>query len=261
LRNEAVNGGGIGIGYFSDPDIIKSCIVKNTALNNGGGIGLLDNPGGLICHCTVTQNYAYGIGGGVATNNSNPEIINTILWADSAGTSDHEISLISGAISVTYSDIQGGWYGTGNIDADPMFVDPAVHDLHLLQGSPCIDTGCPTYPLDPDSTRCDMGAFYFDQATSIDEHAQLSSRYELFQNYPNPFNATTTIKYFLPKADIVDVNVYDILGRKIKTLSSGYKVAGYHTVKWGAKDQSSGVYFYDIRTSEYSQYRKMLLVK
>ena len=57
----------------------------------------------------------------------------------------------------------GGWTGSGNIDADPLFVDPVNGDFHLQAGSPCIDTGDPSSPLDPDGTRADMGAYYFDQ--------------------------------------------------------------------------------------------------
>jgi hypothetical protein len=56
----------------------------------------------------------------------------------------------------------GGWTGTGNIDADPLFVDPVNGDFHLQPGSPCIDTGDPNSALDPDGTPADMGAYYFD---------------------------------------------------------------------------------------------------
>jgi hypothetical protein len=60
--------------------------------------------------------------------------------------------------TVMWSDVQGGAAGVGNIDVDPLFWDPAARDFHLMQGSPCIDTGDPTH-TDPDGSRMDMGAF------------------------------------------------------------------------------------------------------
>jgi hypothetical protein len=66
---------------------------------------------------------------------------------------DYDLSVTT----VTYSDIEDGWTGTGNIDADPLFVDPLNNDFHLQAGSPCIDAGDPNSPLDPDGTRADMG--------------------------------------------------------------------------------------------------------
>ena len=65
--------------------------------------------------------------------------------------------------SITFSCIQNGWPGEGNITADPLFVDPAKGDYRLSEQSPCIDAGDPKSPLDPDGTRADMGAFYYHQ--------------------------------------------------------------------------------------------------
>ena len=63
--------------------------------------------------------------------------------------------------SVSYSDIKGSWSGEGNINDDPLFVEPDNNDFHLLPDSPCIDTGDPSHPPDPDGTRTDMGAYPF----------------------------------------------------------------------------------------------------
>ena len=68
--------------------------------------------------------------------------------------------------TISYSDVQGGWTGTGNIDLDPLFENPIAGDYHLTIGSPCIDTGSPwEWTNDPDGTRADMGAYYFNQST------------------------------------------------------------------------------------------------
>ncbi|MBM3239033.1 T9SS type A sorting domain-containing protein [Candidatus Poribacteria bacterium] len=87
-------------------------------------------------------------------------VTNCILWEDSGV----EIYNYESTPTVTYCDVQGGYTGTGNINADPLFVDPSSGDYHLQPGSPCIDAGDPNSPKDPDGTRADMGAFYFDQS-------------------------------------------------------------------------------------------------
>ncbi|TKJ41003.1 hypothetical protein CEE37_04885 [candidate division LCP-89 bacterium B3_LCP] len=69
---------------------------------------------------------------------------------------------------MTYSDVLGGYAGQGNIDADPLFISPEWNDYRLQWGSPCIDAGDPDPQYnDPDSTRADMGAFYFDQSVPL----------------------------------------------------------------------------------------------
>jgi len=114
---------------------------------------------------TISGNSADLSGGGIYSwDNSHPILINSILWNDSP----QEIYIFSGSITVTYSDIEGGFTGTCNIDEDPLFVDPGSGDYHLTENSPCIDAGNPVSPLDPDGTIADMGAYYFDQTIAPD---------------------------------------------------------------------------------------------
>jgi hypothetical protein len=77
------------------------------------------------------------LGGGIWTNKSQPVVINTIIWGNQAGTYPQ----ISGSPTVVYSDIQGGYAGTGNINADPLFADTENGDFHLLENSPGIGWG------------------------------------------------------------------------------------------------------------------------
>jgi hypothetical protein len=93
------------------------------------------------------------------------------------------------------------------------------------------------------------------------EDTPIPDDYVLFQNYPNPFNATTSIKYNLPVASYVTIEVYDLLGRKVETLVKSEQPAGYHQVTWNADDASSGMYFYRIQAEEYAETRKMVLLK
>jgi hypothetical protein len=81
------------------------------------------------------------------------------------------------------------------------------------------------------------------------------------QNYPNPFNATTVIHYSLPDPSNVAIEIYDLLGRRVETLMQGEQPAGYHQIIWDAGDKSSGMYFYRIQAGEYTEMKKMVLLK
>lgn len=89
----------------------------------------------------------------------------------------------------------------------------------------------------------------------------ISDNYLLHQNYPNPFNPVTQIKYNLPKAGFVTVKVFDILGKEVAQLVNEYNTAGTYEINWNAMQYSSGVYFYKIETKDFSQTKKMMLVK
>jgi len=85
--------------------------------------------------------------------------------------------------------------------------------------------------------------------------------FSLSQNYPNPFNARTTIEYGLPEAGHVKIEVYDLLGRRVATLLDEIKQAGYHQEAWDASDNSSGVYFYRLEMGDFSETKRMILIK
>jgi hypothetical protein len=85
--------------------------------------------------------------------------------------------------------------------------------------------------------------------------------FNLNQNYPNPFNPNTVISYSLPSSSNVKLIVYNTLGQSIKTLDSGYKQAGNYSINFNASDLSSGIYFYKLEAGQFSQIKKMMLVK
>lgn len=96
--------------------------------------------------------------------------------------------------------------------------------------------------------------------------AQVPLTFELLQNYPNPFNPVTTIEYSLPKRSKVTLEIYNLLGQRVRTLIDESKPAGSRSVQWdGRNDEgismSSGMYFYKLRAGEFSKTRKMLLVR
>lgn len=94
----------------------------------------------------------------------------------------------------------------------------------------------------------------------------LPTEYSLSQNYPNPFNPVTTINYSLPEAVHVKLEIYNVLGQKVRTLVDGLQVAGYKRVHWNGRDEyrgemASGVYFYRLEAGRYSSSKKLLLLK
>lgn len=90
---------------------------------------------------------------------------------------------------------------------------------------------------------------------------ELPMVYNLSQNYPNPFNPSTNIKFALPLAGDVLITVYDLNGKLVSTLVNEHKAAGNYSVDFNAARLSSGVYFYKIKSGEFSDTKKMVLIK
>jgi len=107
----------------------------------------------------------------------------------------------------------------------------------------------------------------FDVITAIEiEEGNRPTGYSLNQNYPNPFNPTTTISFSLPTGGEVSLEVFNLLGQKVKVLKAGQMPVGEHTLEWDATDDNgqtvaTGVYFYRLTTSDFTQTKKMMLLK
>ncbi len=156
--NAAVGGGGIYCEYDSSPAITSCMVTGNTANGEGGGLdcwfsdativncvitGNTAEWGGGIClgggsetivNCTITQNAA-DHAGGIYCYASEPTVTNCILWDNSP----EEIVADSATPSVMFCDVEGGWPGQRNINADPRFADPASGNFHIQGDSPCFD--------------------------------------------------------------------------------------------------------------------------
>jgi len=252
MGNQAVAGGGaIRVQSFG-PTIRGALIVDNHASEGGGFFALNSQP--TILNNTLYSNFATQRGGGLyCYYNAYPQVRNTIFWNNEAPTGG-EIYNASGHPSVTYCDIEGGWEGEGNIDSDPFFCQPESLDFELAEDSPCLGSG-----FNGDI----IGAFGIGcEATAIEgELVQLPTKTQLFSSYPNPFNSATTIPYSLSKSIAVTIEVFDILGRRIDVLVDRQQETGYHAVSWNGWDKSSGIYFYKIQAGDFTETKKMLLLK
>jgi hypothetical protein len=376
------DGGGIFVWGPLDVEapIIEDCIVTgNSTGSDGGGISLQDNVDAIITRTSIVDNHAAeyigGIditstfatlnnvtvsgntswGGGVGLSDAYVDITNSIVW-DNTG---FEIWVYSGSATVTYSDIEGGFDGEGNIDADPLFTDVDNGDYTLQGNSPCKNTG--TADTDGDGneditdysgTAPDMGAYEFylavtglqytfenasvildwdpivnagyykiERSTDADfttdvvpsylqtnmhtdndlewdteyfyrvaayvsglwadysnvvsvtlEYVNISRAndiptvYKVHQNHPNPFNPVTSLNYDLPEDGLVNITVYDMMGRVIKNLVNIHQNAGYKSIQWNATNNagqpvSAGLYLYTIQANEFTQTKKMVLLK
>ncbi len=99
------------------------------------------------------------------------------------------------------------------------------------------------------------------ETTQIDQMKFRPREYSLSQNYPNPFNPSTTISYSIPEQGAVQLKVFDILGREVKTLVNKEQTAGSYEVKFDASELNSGIYFYQLKADSYMETKKMVLVK
>jgi len=99
-----------------------------------------------------------------------------------------------------------------------------------------------------------------------DDDPVLPDEFALYQNYPNPFNPSTTIEYYLPRTANVQMDIYNILGQKVRVLTADRVIAGHHSIIWDGNDShgkpvSTGVYFYRLRADDFIRTEKMLLLK
>ncbi len=232
-----------------------------------------DNCNAKITNCTIVNNEQSA----VSTLSSGVEITNSIIWQNSAPN-------ISGNPVVSYSCIQDGFIGTGNIDAVPGFVNITASLYSLTNDSPCIDTGCPdttglSLPLydlngndritdgdvDP-SVVIDMGAYEFNPLIANDPEDTPVIEKTVLTNYPNPFNPETSIEFSLPHSSNVNLTVYNIKGQKITTLVDEHRDKGEYRTVWKGTDAngepvSSGVYFFKLRTTDETVVHKCILLK
>lgn len=176
-NNSATFGGGIyaldANNYYSgNNQISNNLIYKNYAVEKGAGLFVRGSYGAEINQVTFIGNYAGVVGGGIFNDKifSEPmSISNSILWNNSPDQAADSIDYMN----ITYTDIQGGWPGTGNINSNPLFKSPSTNDYSLTWAnfpiidythSPCIDAGDPASDPDPDGTLTDLGARFFDQS-------------------------------------------------------------------------------------------------
>jgi parallel beta-helix repeat protein len=271
FSNCEIDGNVLGIDCYYSYPTIKNCIIHGC---EHGGIALDCSQGVTIYNSVIADNSA-DIGGGILVSHSIVEIKNVVLWGNEANLG-----------SQIYIEWYFGLPSIVNIeysDDDPMFSVGSLSRYHLGLGSPCIDAGNPDPqyndpedPLNPGyalwpalgTVRNDMGVYGGQGAGSwvgIIDDKQHSNSYPfnffLFKNFPNPFNPITTISYQLSAFSQISLAIFDLQGRLVTQLISGYREAGLHEVIWNAEGLPSGVYFVRLEADGFASTQKALLMR
>ena len=297
MSNSGMYGGAIVLNYTGA--VVKNNIIYNNEVYQavmgvstfgGGGIWVLANFGTtpkIIENNTIVGNSssgsgssAAGKGGGILVWSTSIQAKNNIIWGNTQTTGE-QIALIGSSSSFTYNLIEGGFTGTGNIDADPSF---EALGFYLSDSSVCIDAGDPD-PVynDPEGSpgmgmwpakgtiRNDMGAYggplskelgeFTISSVGDEESFYFPEGIKLEQNYPNPFNPSTKILYTITHSSFVTLKVYDILGKEITTLVNEPLLKGDYEAEFDGSKLTSGIYFYKLLSDNYVETKKMVLMK
>jgi hypothetical protein len=216
-------------GYLTRPNNRQVHITGDTT----GGLGFVINQR----HCRVS---------GVLSNIPLP--INYSIGVPAYSANDN-----SGYATMLHVDSLTGHFEGYLCDAEWTLDPPMIQNRFAPQSA---HLSIADYP----DTVKTLEFFYIDPS-GIEDMNPIPKEFSLLQNYPNPFNAQTVISYGLPQAANVTIEIYDLLGRSIVSLPAGTQEAGYHNLEWNASGQPSGIYFYRIKAGDFTQMRKMLLLK
>ena len=157
-----------------------------------------------------------------------------------------------------YSDSVGAELGDGFNRAWEKFEDGNYNDF----GCVLSPSYCWGYDID-----LWVGAVHSADVVNIDNYNVIfPERLRIYNAYPNPFNPITSLSYDLPEEGLVNITIYDMMGRIVKTLVNGSQTAGFKSVQWNATNDrnepvSAGLYLYAIQAGEFRQTKKMLLLK
>ena len=146
---------GAGLYCYQSSAVVRNCsIIDNVSLRDGGGVCVGDGSGVAIINCTIAGNSAENNGGGIYGGGllSDVTVSNCVIWGNVGGELTPGESCI---MTASYSDVRGGWEGAGNIDDDPLFVEPNEGDYRLPVCSPCVDVGDPNFAGEPNETDID----------------------------------------------------------------------------------------------------------
>jgi hypothetical protein len=284
MNNTARYGAGVVLNYTGAT--IKNCVISGNYGSNAYGAGtalwINNNLGALpkiIENNTVVNNSATNAGtGGIYAGANNVFVRNCIFWNNTGPSGGY-----LGNPVFSYTDINATVTGTGNINAVPQF-DSA--NFILGAGSPCVDAGdtaiiyndkqgAPGMALYPSrgTIRNDIGAYGGQLAAILLSNTfvnikkitgSVADRFELQQNYPNPFNPVTKIVFDVPangKMSNVRLAVFDITGKLVTELVNRVYAQGRYEVTFTADKLSSGTYFYRLTSENFSEVKKMTLLK
>jgi hypothetical protein len=259
------NGSGYSWGPFYDLGLGDTSFDQNPELIDFNNDGLLD----ILVRNRNGNNWKCYQNIGTAAEPSwqeNPGWIagidsNVIAFRDATLNRDSKIDLVG--IDGSYH--LKGFLNVGSIENPSFICDPQIlADLnnYVVTHFDCADLDGDG---DDDIVIDSAGVITFVENMGyigIDENNDnLPSYITLEQNYPNPFNSSTTVEFSIPKAGVVTLEIYNILGRRVQKLTEGIQSSGRHKITWDADNLVSGIYFYRLQTGDLVDIRKMILIK
>ena len=180
--------------------------------------------------------------------------------------SSQEGSPISEAIIfATYSIDNDTVFVTGVSGPDGIYWIPCMGSVYIEITAEGYDTLVTNLDVSGDS----LHNFYMNEREnqlSVNSNVEVPNQLILHHNYPNPFNPVTTLRYELPEDALVNITIYDMMGRIVSNLVSSQENAGYKSIQWNATNNigqpvSAGLYLYTIETGDFRQTKKMVLLK
>ena len=266
---------GAGIYIENGEPLIEYITFYENYLTGDGGAVYCEDAEPILRNLTFFNNYGDEGSAISGSGNSNITAMNLIIWGNDE---DAVIMEDNANINIIYSDLEEFLEGEGNISIDPMFADAGNYDLHLQEGSPCIDAGNPDTDgdgiewetdiddQDADGSRKDMGSLPY--GVNQGDNDEIIAGNTIFV-YPNPFYAGMTrgdisIRYDLSYiSDNAELKIFNVKGQLLESI----KIPGRNgVINWDCKDTrgefySSGVYLVKIEGSGKSVFSKFLMLR
>ncbi len=249
-------GGGLYV-WLCAPIVRNTVIINNTAISRGGVDCKLGSP--IFDHVTVANNAPGGL---YFDTRGYPKIINSIVSSNYLyGIRINGTTFGSTIIAIGYSDIDNAIQLIGAasyddlggiIQEDPLFVDPVNQNYHLMEGSPCIDAGDPNYPLDPDGTITDMGAFYYDQSVPVELNSftAAANGNDVILNWQTA-TETNNSGFEIQKSQMSDVKSQTEEWNRIGFVGGNGTTTEPQTYSFVDGDLSNGKYTYRLKQIDY----------
>ena len=270
-NNSSGEGGGIYCNN-ANPEIAFSSIIGNVANEGGDAVYLNINSEANFINTTIVTNGDTELENSSSMfckTNSAIQLTNCILWGNQGSEIEFSGTSNPNSASISYSDINDGMnsvvtnnngdviWNEGNIGEDPLFCTSWELDFTLAENSPCVSTGLGEY---------NMGAFDVGCGPMMSITNDLPTQFSLKQNYPNPFNPKTTIDYSLTSDAFVDLSIFDISGRRIKTMVNSFQSKGEFSIVWNGENDfgilaPAGIYLIRLETGRHHESRKIVLLK
>lgn len=263
ISNRAGGVGGAFKTKYGSPVFTGCLFLNNKNLYSGGGAIQESSAFIELNNCTFVGNDSIAL----RNNASHPTVRNCIFWDNIGGEIVDEGTSSS---TVSYSLISGGFTGSGNINANPIFVAPSDGDFQLSIGSPAIDAGntdtSGLFLLDFDlngnvrlaGTGIDLGAFEYQPASGIQSWQKNEIQFRI---YPNPSNHSVTCDVSISTHTGIFIEVKDLTGRMVHFERFPQLSPGIHTISLELMDISSGIYSIAVKTSNLITLTQKLVIQ